>query len=455
MSKPEAKLSLSEFSSRLTAQYGPAFCLAKWRHLTLYLQLGQGHSCYHPQPQVIPPSELKKDCSALHNTKQKVEQRRLMKAGERPKECSYCWNIEDLSSSNISDRHIKSYEESGGDFNEVEKVFQADPGEFVDPSYIEVSFSSLCNFKCLYCNPKVSSSWEAEIKKFGPYKGIHNDYAIREKVSPEDNLYVRSFFEWWPKISKKLKGLRITGGEPLLHNSLDQLFLQLLQSSSPDLTLMINSNLGVSHERVVQFCERVQELGSRKAFRDFKLFTSLESIGARAEFTRTGLVFSQFKENVETFLEKTDLNLSFMCTFNLTSATGFVDFLEYFYSLRQKYCTDRRRIFIDIPYLEYPRMFHFLLLGPEYAFYADRAVEYLSKRVGPEPYAFDSAELALIVRIRDLWKKGGLTAPEFSHYRKDLARFLSQVEVRRKLDFKRTFPELESFYGQIKQEANL
>jgi len=35
-------------------QSTPTFCLAKWHHVTMYLQSGETHSCYHPKPHKIP-----------------------------------------------------------------------------------------------------------------------------------------------------------------------------------------------------------------------------------------------------------------------------------------------------------------------------------------------------------------------------------------------------------------
>jgi len=49
----------------------PTFCLAKWHHVTMYLQSGETHSCYHPRPHKIPLEELVDNPSALHNTKEK------------------------------------------------------------------------------------------------------------------------------------------------------------------------------------------------------------------------------------------------------------------------------------------------------------------------------------------------------------------------------------------------
>jgi hypothetical protein len=57
---------------------GCGFCLAKWTQVTIHLQLGRTHSCHHPDTHPIPLSELKRNPSALHNTKFKKEQRKPM-----------------------------------------------------------------------------------------------------------------------------------------------------------------------------------------------------------------------------------------------------------------------------------------------------------------------------------------------------------------------------------------
>jgi len=73
---------------------GPTFCLAKWHHVTMYLQSGETHSCYHPRPHRIPLHELEENPSALHNTWEKKMERKLMLEGGKPEGCQYCWNIE-------------------------------------------------------------------------------------------------------------------------------------------------------------------------------------------------------------------------------------------------------------------------------------------------------------------------------------------------------------------------
>ena len=72
--------------------------------------------------------------------------------GERPKECDYCWRIEDGNGEGLSDRHHKSL--SDFSFNKHDEIAQLTGDEDdIYPTYLEISFSNVCNFKCSYCGP--------------------------------------------------------------------------------------------------------------------------------------------------------------------------------------------------------------------------------------------------------------------------------------------------------------
>ena len=57
---------IKEILPQIEAKTSPTFCLAKWHHVTIYLHLGETHSCYHPQPHVIPLDELKRQSICLY-----------------------------------------------------------------------------------------------------------------------------------------------------------------------------------------------------------------------------------------------------------------------------------------------------------------------------------------------------------------------------------------------------
>ena len=90
-------------------EVGCGFCLAKWTQVTIHLQMGQTHSCHHPVTHKIPLNEIKRNPTALHNTRYKKKLRREMLRGNRPAECGYCWGIE-YNSDRFSHRKFKSTE---------------------------------------------------------------------------------------------------------------------------------------------------------------------------------------------------------------------------------------------------------------------------------------------------------------------------------------------------------
>ena len=246
-------------------------CTAKFLSSTIYLQTGETHSCYHPAPHKIDLEEISDNPSALHNTKQKKQQRRAMLSGKKPEGCNYCWNIENMGNDYISDRHIRStsiYSEQR--LNEV----RFNPPDFnVNPEYIEVSFSNECNFRCGYCHPKASSRYYNEISQYGPYdmvKNHRNDIDWFEIFTEEHNPYLAAFWQWWPELSKTLNILRITGGEPTIQKSTYKLFRLLEEDPKPYLGLEINSNLGSKEKKLKQFVDCVNNLVSQEKIKSFK-----------------------------------------------------------------------------------------------------------------------------------------------------------------------------------------
>lgn len=227
----------------------PTICLAKWLWVSLHLPQGLTQSCYHPPTHKIPLSELEENKTALHNTPYKKEMRKEMLEGKRPKECSYCWKIEDTSDgSYFSDRYYRSGEWWAQDLLDdvLEKPWDYD----INPTYVEVNFNQACNFKCCYCSPHLSSTWNREIDKYGEYqlldkKGHNNTYWLEQLgLMPikGDNPYVKAFWEWWPELYKTLRTFRMTGGEPLVDNNTFKILDYIEKHPNKNLELSITSN---------------------------------------------------------------------------------------------------------------------------------------------------------------------------------------------------------------------
>lgn len=323
----------------LLNETGPGFCLAKWTQVTMHLGNGLTHSCHHPFAHKIPLEELEKNPGALHNTEHKKARRKEMLSGQRPSECDFCWRVED--NDEISDRVYKSMDEFS--FKHHDKIAQLDGDEDVFPTYVEVSFSRTCNFKCAYCGPAYSSQWHQEIEQQGPYELEDMKFNIIEDteehiLARDYNPYVAAFWQWWPEAYKHMHTFRITGGEPLLSKDTWKVLDFLLENPNPNLEFAINSNGCPPDNLWEKFVEKVNLLQKNKCIKNFTLFTSAEAAGERNDYIRYGMNYENWKKNIEYFLENTeDTGVTFMAAFNLLSISTFKEFLEWVLVLKQNY----------------------------------------------------------------------------------------------------------------------
>ena len=285
-------------------EVSPSFCIAKWKQVTMHLQNGHTHSCHHPANHHVPIEEIKRNPTALHNSEFKKEQRKLMLEGKRPRECDYCWNVEDTGN-HYSDRTHKSADPVWAHpyLNDiVNKPWNDD----VDPSYVEVSFGNVCNFKCSYCAPHISSQWMEEIERYGPYptsQSFNNLAWIKQqKMMPipnnQENAYVDAFWDWFPSMYKNLKYFRITGGEPLLNKNTFKVLDYIIANPNPELEVAINTNMNHPTELFNKFLEKVKIIINENKLKRFKLFTSAEAHGKQIEYIRFGMNYEDLNSNI-------------------------------------------------------------------------------------------------------------------------------------------------------------
>ena len=449
---------------RVEEEATPSFCLAKWEHVTMYLQSGETHSCYHPKPHKIPLEELKDNPSALHNTMEKKLERKQMLDGERPEGCQYCWNVEDLGKESISDRHIRN----SSIFTE-ERFEQAVKGPWdqnINPEYLEINFGNECNFKCGYCHPKYSSTFHSEIKKFGPVETVKNHRCDVDWMTlferEEENPYVDAFWEWWPELRKTLNILRVTGGEPTMHTSTWKLLKQIDADPMPWLELNINSNLGTKTALIERLSDSVKKLCDEDKLESFKLFTSLDTWGPRAEYTRTGLDLELWEKNFHTYLTRTNSPITFMVTFNLFCVTSFTGLLKKFLEWRTQYGwyddkpNDKHRVRFDTPYLRDPLQYDMNILPKEeYMPYMYDSLKFMEENVDDERSdKFTTLEYEKFKRVVDYMQESVYTDEKLIEGRRDFYNWFNELDDRRDADFLSVFPEMMDFY-KLCQTVNL
>jgi hypothetical protein len=440
---------------------GCGMCLAKWTQVTMHLQLGHTHSCHHPRTHKIPLSDLKRNPTALHNTRYKKTIRKEMLEGERPEECVYCWNVED-NSDRFSDRVFKSAESWSAPHYETIKNLNW--REDFNPKYVEVAFSNACNFKCSYCAPQFSSKWMEEIEKYGGYPTTDqfNDkkYMIEEDKVPilhsEPNPYVEAFWKWWPDLYRDLHTFRITGGEPLMHKDTWGVLDYIINEPNPnkDLKLAINSNLGVPDKLIDKFIEKIKRIEDGGKVSEFIIFTSVDTWGEQAEYIRNGLVFNKFWDNVNKVLtECSRVNLTFMSTYNALSVPNYKKLIEGVYNLKMEYASDDRywnsAVFLDSSYLRYPTHQTVQVLDykwSEEVFQQAQLMDYLAVPLFENKYiGYSDIEIQKVKRIYD-WMLAEKNPTVLHKQRYNFGKYFEEHDRRRGTDFKKVFPEFAEFY---------
>jgi Radical SAM superfamily len=427
----------------------PTYCLAKWLQVTIHLHSGTNHSCHHPKVHKIPLEELAANPSALHNTAFKKDQRRLMLAGERPPECEYCWAVEDLGKSHFSDRIMKSSEDWAWSRRHHALEMGADGNAF--PSYVEVSFSNACNFKCSYCSASFSTKWREELKEFGPYATGSGNLTC-EPIEEEINPYVDAFWRWWPELRKNLHTFRITGGEPLLAKSTFRLLEELVAEPLPNLSLAVNSNLGV-HAGIVQrlqrYLDRLMQPGHLK---DFTLFTSIDGWGAQAEYMRHGLNLELFRSNLELLLgSNPGIRGVVMCTFNALSLPSFQALLENVLNLRRRFQTSVWicPLLIDVSLLRYPTYQSAQILPKDFLRYLENSLAFMEENKNdPQTRIFGFYEHEIMKMKRTIeWMRSPLPEEDLARRRREFVVFFKEHDRRRGTSLVSTFPELREFWA--------
>ena len=440
---------------------GCGMCLAKWTQVTMHLQIGHTHSCHHPRTHQISLSELKRNPTALHNTRYKKLVRKEMLEGERPSECVYCWTVED-NSDRFSDRVFKSAESWSKPHYETIKNLSW--REDFNPKYVEVSFSNACNFKCSYCGPAFSSKWMEEIEKHGAYPTTDrfNDksHLILENKVPilhsEHNPYVEAFWSWWPDLYRDLHTFRITGGEPLMSKDTWAVLDYIIEQKNPnkELKLAINSNLGVPDKLIDKFIEKIKRIEDEGRVSEFIIFTSVDTWGEQAEYIRNGLVFNKFWDNVNRVLtECSRVNLTFMSTYNALSVPNYKKLINGLYELKTNYGNNDRywnsAVFLDSSYLRYPQHQTVEILDYKWAnevFEQAQLMDFLSAPIfNNQHIGYSDVEIQKVKRIYD-WMIGEKNPDNIFKQRYNFAKFIEEHDKRRGTDFVKVFPELADFY---------
>lgn len=172
---------------------------------------------------------------------------------------------------------------------------------------IDVRWTNLCNFACVYCGPEFSSSWADELET---------------KITKPDNVRFNDFKRYIFDHAATLKHVYLAGGEPLLMKENIEL-LDLLQKVNPGVNLRINTNLSKTNTQVFdRICE----------FKNVHWTVSVETMADEFEYIRYGGSWTDFLENLLT-IQKLNHKISFNMLWLLLNYRSVFTCVDYLNSL--------------------------------------------------------------------------------------------------------------------------
>lgn len=440
-----------EFRQQVLDPLSSSFCAAKWYNATIWLGSGQTTSCHHPPAHHVTQKEVIINPAALHNTKQKRDDRAKMLAGERPAGCEYCWKIEDMGRDAVSDRVYKSkiYPIAA-----LQEAYDTPVHHDVNLRTLEIAFDRTCQFACSYCNPAFSSTWVNDIRKNGPYLKLESDgrnHFTHEHDSAQlykfgqDNPYINGFFEWWDSdLHRTLQELRITGGEPLMSGYTWKLIDWFKQNQGKSTTrLAINSNLGFDSEKLGEFIEAI------RALPHVELYTSMEATGTQAEYIRDGLDYAQWLANMHELLSSNTVKaVHVMCTINALCLTTLPELLDQLLELKRTY--GRERVNFTLNILRFPSFQSALVLPDELRNqFRDDLITWLADHGNDALlHEHEVNHTQRLIDYLDVVKTPHSDTFEMPKLRNDFDEFYTQYDARRNKNFERTFPKLKKLINK-------
>lgn len=412
----------------------PTFCAAKWLRTDLYMHTGVTSSCPLPRPDKINLDQVKTNVLAIHNTNEKIQQRREMLSGKQTSVCDSCWNIENIDSEEISYRIRFSYRFKEKDFTKL------DLSDTVVPKSIAIAFDSLCNFTCSYCDATQSSSWATDLKINGPYrittdpKKSYTRLGKQDLLTPDeyDFLYARTT-EMISSNLDEITNINVIGGEPTMSPTFWKFFDWLLTQPVHNIEFRITTNL--SH---VKFVDRILE--SRKFFRNIVVQVSVDGHDKKAEFVRYGLDWNLFEKNLIKILDNNlGIRVELLGTTNILALDGLVEHLEWYRKFYEKFPNQLSHAFF---YVKWP-IFQSITVLPESIrhHYVNNLVRWVEEN--QSRFKEDKNLLNDIGSMISLLQSCDIPA-NISNLQQDFKNFVIEYAKRRKLDIKRTLGNILS-----------
>jgi len=213
--------------------------------------------------------------------------RKQMLAGEFPSECKTCYFYEKNNvyskrmESNLKFKHLFEHALSNTNPDGTLKE--------LDYRYIELRLGTVCNLKCVTCNPFSSNRWNEDVSVFKNTEFEKNYFKCDIRT---EWFRSKKFYDELYEKSEHLEEIWINGGEPTLIKEHGYFLQKLIDSGrSKDIDLHYSINMTQIPDSFINIW---------KQFKNVRLHLSIDDLEERNDYIRSG---SNWKTIFDNFLK--------------------------------------------------------------------------------------------------------------------------------------------------------
>ena len=217
-------------------------------------------------------------------------------AGNKPKQCQYCWDCEDNDLHSPRQDFIKF---AGTPFNDQIEM-------------ITLHLGNYCNAECIICSGDVSSKRNNWAKKY-------NTVEFKKSTISDGNVNTIDF-----NLYPNLKLLTLLGGEPIIHPDTKSILSKIIKLGiAKNIDIGINTNASMFDNEINQML---------KQFKKIFVTLSIDGAGSYFEYQRRPLKWDVVKEIANQWLEFSNhIIINYVVT--SVSIWGFNDFIHWYDNL--------------------------------------------------------------------------------------------------------------------------
>lgn len=294
------------------------FCILPWIHLHPWPNGTTMLCCKSPYEKNIGnlrDSTLKE----VWNSGRMKSIRKRMLNDKKSSECMRCYEEEKIGVESLRITSNRNWLDSHWD--KVEKT--NDDGSLDDMQiiYFDFRFSNLCNMKCRYCGPELSSNWFDDAVEMRSRKASKNPRAIPKEKFIQIRKDVVGFMDEIEPMLEYVEQIYWAGGEPLIMDEHWVIMNKLVELGKTDIRIFYNTNFSYMKY------QKHNVIDLWKNFDNINVGASLDAMRERGEYQRHGTNWKTIEDNIQLLRKEcpqVDFHIS--CTLSAYNAHHVTEF---------------------------------------------------------------------------------------------------------------------------------